>query len=89
MVLARIIPDEEQALSSAAGIKLLVDLLQDSNTNETIALACDCIARLAHTRAGIIYRNCISQICLLHIEMYHHKIDAEILGYFFSLLIYF
>jgi len=53
-VLARIIPDEEQALSSAAGIKLLVDLLQDSTSNETIALACDCIARLSHTRAGKI-----------------------------------
>jgi hypothetical protein len=54
-VLARIIPDEEQALSSAAGIKLLVDLLQDSTSNETIALACDCIARLSHTRAGKQY----------------------------------
>ncbi|XP_071174964.1 ankyrin and armadillo repeat-containing protein-like [Mytilus edulis] len=53
VVLARIIPDEEQALSSAAGIKLIVDILQDSMSNETISLACDCIARLAHTRAGV------------------------------------
>ncbi|KAJ8303491.1 hypothetical protein KUTeg_019887 [Tegillarca granosa] len=53
VVLARIIPDEEQALSSAAGIKLLVDLLQDSESNDILALAADCIARLAHTRAGV------------------------------------
>ena len=52
VVLARIIPDQEQAISSAAGIKLLVDLLQDSNSNNIKALASDCIARLAHTRAG-------------------------------------
>ena len=52
VTLARIIPDEEQAVSSAAGIKLLVDLLQDSKSNETLALTADCIARLSHTRAG-------------------------------------
>ena len=52
VVLARIIPDEEQAISSAAGIKLLVDLLHDSSSNEILGLAADCIARLAHTRAG-------------------------------------
>ncbi|CAG2212123.1 ankyrin and armadillo repeat-containing protein-like [Mytilus edulis] len=53
VVLARIIPDTEQALSSAAGIKLLIDLVQDSTDNEILALSCDCIARLSHTRAGI------------------------------------
>ncbi|KAK3586524.1 hypothetical protein CHS0354_035060 [Potamilus streckersoni] len=53
VVLARIIPDEEQAQSSAIGIKLLVDLLQDSQSNLILALAADCIARLAHTRAGV------------------------------------
>ena len=52
VVLSRIIPDQEQAMSSAAGIKLLVDLLQDSQSVSIRALACDCIARLAHTRAG-------------------------------------
>ena len=52
VTLARIIPDEEQAVSSAAGIKLLVDLLAESKSNEILALAADCIARLAHTRAG-------------------------------------
>ncbi|XP_033754568.1 ankyrin and armadillo repeat-containing protein-like [Pecten maximus] len=53
VVLSKIIPDEEQALSSAAGIKLLIDLLQDSTSNETLALATDCVARLGHTRAGV------------------------------------
>lgn len=52
VVLSKIIPDEEQALSSATGIKLLVDLLQDSQSDQILALASDCIARLAHTRAG-------------------------------------
>ena len=51
-MLSRIIPDEEQALSSATGIKLLVDLLQDSQSDQILSLAADCIARLAHTRAG-------------------------------------
>lgn len=53
VVLSRIIPDEEQALSSATGIKLLVDLLQDSQSDQILSLAADCIARLAHTRAGV------------------------------------
>jgi len=52
VVLSRIIPDEEQAISSATGIKLLVDLLQDSQSEQILSLASDCIARLAHTRAG-------------------------------------
>ena len=66
VTLARIIPDEEQAVSSAAGIKLLVDLLQDSKSNETLALTADCIARLSHTRAG----EC--KIALfLHLEVYY------------------
>ena len=56
VVLSRIIPDQEQAMSSAAGIKLLVDLLQDSQSVSIRALACDCIARLAHTRAGTTHR---------------------------------
>ena len=52
VVLARIIPDEEQAVTSAAGIKLLVDILQESDSEVIQTLAADCIARLAHTRAG-------------------------------------
>ncbi len=57
VVLSRIIPDEEQAKSSALGIKLIVDLLQDSKDNTILSLASDCIARLAHTRAGKIYNS--------------------------------
>ena len=53
-MLARIIPDEEQAISSAAGIKLLTDLLHDSKSDFILALTADCIARLAHTRAGTL-----------------------------------
>ena len=54
VVLARIIPDAEQALSTAAGIKILIDLVQDSTDNAILALSCDCIARHSHTRAGIL-----------------------------------
>ena len=57
VVLSRIIPDEEQAISSATGIKLLVDLLQDSQSEQILSLASDCIARLAHTRAGKYIHN--------------------------------
>lgn len=53
VVLARIIPDEEQALSSAAGIKLITDLINESKSDLIQALAADCVARLCHTRAGI------------------------------------
>ncbi|RUS75422.1 hypothetical protein EGW08_016801 [Elysia chlorotica] len=67
VILARIIPDEEQAKSSAAGIKLLVDLLQDSQSDEVLALAADCIASLAHTRAGvaaaIVAINAVDHLC--------------------------
>ncbi|XP_077982959.1 ankyrin and armadillo repeat-containing protein-like isoform X2 [Glandiceps talaboti] len=67
--LARIIPDEDQASSSAIGIKLLVDLLEDSKNEEIQALASDCIARLAHTRAGvpaaIVSVNAVILLCQL------------------------
>ncbi|XP_041454687.1 ankyrin and armadillo repeat-containing protein-like isoform X2 [Lytechinus variegatus] len=53
VVLARIIPDEDQATTSAIGIKLLVDLLQQSKNPLILALTAECIARLAHTRAGV------------------------------------
>lgn len=51
-MLSRVIPDEEQAVISAAGIKLISDVLYDSKSAIIQALAADCIARLAHTRAG-------------------------------------
>ncbi|XP_033626712.1 ankyrin and armadillo repeat-containing protein-like [Asterias rubens] len=67
VVLARIVPDEEQASSSAVGIKLIVDLLETSKNESIQALASDCLARLAHTRAGvpaaIISINAIHQLC--------------------------
>ncbi|XP_069509428.1 ankyrin and armadillo repeat-containing protein-like [Ambystoma mexicanum] len=53
IVLARIIPDQESANTSATGIKILVDALEHSSSAKTVALAADCVARLAHTRAGI------------------------------------
>ena len=46
------IPDEEQAVISAAGIKLISDILHESHSPVIQSLAADCIARLAHTRAG-------------------------------------
>lgn len=52
IVLSKIIPDEEQAVVSAAGIKLISDILADSRSHVIQTLAADCVARLAHTRAG-------------------------------------
>ena len=52
VVLSRIIPDEDQSLTSATGIKLLVSLL-DSKTEDIQAAAANFIGGLAHTRAGI------------------------------------
>ncbi|XP_072169198.1 ankyrin and armadillo repeat-containing protein-like [Diadema setosum] len=53
VILARIIPDEDQATTSAIGIKLLVDLLEQSQNPIILALTAGCLARLAHTRAGV------------------------------------
>lgn len=52
VVLSRIIPDEDQSLTSATGIKLLVSFL-DSTTEDIQADAANFIGGLAHTRAGI------------------------------------
>lgn len=52
IVLAKVIPDEEQAVISAAGIKLISDVLHESKSSVVQALAADIVARLAHTRAG-------------------------------------
>ena len=68
VVLARIIPDEEQAISSAAGIKLLSDLLADSRSDQILALTADCIARLAHTRAGQCPGSSVQQEYLLKLK---------------------
>lgn len=53
IVLSRVIPDEEQAVISAAGIKLISDILTESKSHVIQGLAADCVARLAHTRAGV------------------------------------
>jgi len=55
IVLSRVIPDEEQAVISAAGIKLISDILNESRSPVIQSLAADCIARLAHTRAGELH----------------------------------
>ena len=52
VVLSRIIPDEDQSLTSATGIKLLVSHL-DSTSEDIQAAAANFIGGLAHTRAGI------------------------------------
>jgi hypothetical protein len=61
VVLAGVFQDEDPAVASATGIKLLVDLLQSDQKSavavgdfngEARALAADCVARLAHTRHG-------------------------------------
>ncbi|XP_067933581.1 ankyrin and armadillo repeat-containing protein-like [Watersipora subatra] len=69
VVLARIIPDEEQAVASAAGIKLLADILNDSSSKIIQSLASDCVARLAHTRAGVpealVAMDCVERLCSL------------------------
>ena len=54
VVLSRIIPDREPAISSAEGIKTLMNCLEKTTDDDVRALAADCIARLAHTRAGLI-----------------------------------
>ena len=52
VVLSRIIPDEDQSLTSATGIKLLISQL-DSTSEDIQAAAANFIGGLAHTRAGI------------------------------------
>lgn len=53
VVLADILPDVEPAISSAAGIRLIVDLLEKTKNDFIRSLSADCVARLSHTRAGI------------------------------------
>lgn len=52
VVLSRILPDEDQATTSAIGIKLLVRLLEKDD-EEIQAMCSNFIAGLAHTRPGI------------------------------------
>ena len=52
VVLSRIFPDEDQASTSAAGIQMLVTLLQQDD-KELLAMCSNFIAGLSHTRPGI------------------------------------
>ncbi|KAK3702153.1 hypothetical protein QZH41_008212 [Actinostola sp. cb2023] len=52
IVLSRIIPDEDQSLTCAGGIKLLVSLL-DTESEDIQSLAANFLGGLSHTRAGI------------------------------------
>jgi len=51
-VLSPLFVDKAPAFASVEGIKTLVNCLGTSSNDAVIALAADCIARLAHTRAG-------------------------------------
>lgn len=53
VILSRIIPDEDQSLTCARGIKLLVSLLEETQTEDIQALTANFLGGLAHTRAGI------------------------------------
>lgn len=52
VVLSRIFPDEDQAVTSAVGIQLLTSLLQHENV-DLQAMCSNFIAGLSHTRPGI------------------------------------
>uniref|UniRef100_H3AXJ0 Uncharacterized protein n=1 Tax=Latimeria chalumnae TaxID=7897 RepID=H3AXJ0_LATCH len=69
IVLCRTIPDNEPANTTATGIKTIVDVLEQSHSKDALALAADCLARLAHTRAGIpaaiASLNAIGRLCNL------------------------
>ncbi|XP_036370719.1 ankyrin and armadillo repeat-containing protein-like isoform X3 [Octopus sinensis] len=53
VILARIITDEDKAITSAMGIRILIDLLENSVNDAILTLAADCVARLTHTRSDV------------------------------------
>ncbi|KAK6480057.1 ankyrin and armadillo repeat-containing protein-like [Huso huso] len=53
VVLSRIIPDKQPASACALAIQTIVGILEHSQSKPILALAADCVGRLAHTRAGI------------------------------------
>ncbi|XP_025065265.1 ankyrin and armadillo repeat-containing protein-like isoform X3 [Alligator sinensis] len=68
IVLSRIIPDNEPANITAIGIRTIVDTLERSQAHHTLALAADCVARLAHTRAdavGVLFQLLSSSVVLV------------------------
>jgi ankyrin repeat protein len=52
IILSRILPDEDQSLTCATGVKLLVSLLE-SQSEDIQSLAANFLGGLAHTRAGV------------------------------------
>jgi len=71
VVLSRIIPDEEPAVSSAEGIKTIVDRLAGAKDDNVRAVAADCIARLAHTRAGGV-------ACLQNVTVFEKQVVSTV-----------
>ncbi|KAM4626878.1 ankyrin and armadillo repeat-containing protein [Discoglossus pictus] len=53
VVLARVIVDVDQVTLSARGVTILTELMKSSTNPDTLVLAGELIASLAHTRAGI------------------------------------
>ncbi|XP_041077666.1 ankyrin and armadillo repeat-containing protein-like isoform X2 [Polyodon spathula] len=53
VVLSRIIPDKQPASACALAIQTIVGTLEHSQSKPILALAADCVGRLARTRAGI------------------------------------
>ncbi|XP_075043561.1 ankyrin and armadillo repeat-containing protein-like [Mixophyes fleayi] len=53
VVLADIVTDKDPSYTCAIGIQTLVELLETAQSNDTLALAADCVARLTHARAGL------------------------------------
>nr|XP_033796329.1 ankyrin and armadillo repeat-containing protein-like isoform X2 [Geotrypetes seraphini] len=56
VVLSRIILNNDPADTCATGLRILVDTLEQATSNSTLAVAADCVARLAHTRAVLPLR---------------------------------
>ncbi|OCT84560.1 hypothetical protein XELAEV_18022713mg [Xenopus laevis] len=69
VILAPIILDKKPSYTCAVGIQTLVSLLEDSTSDETLALAADCVARLSHSRAGLpaamVSIEVVSMLCQL------------------------
>ncbi|MBN3290852.1 ANKAR protein, partial [Polypterus senegalus] len=67
VVLSSIIPNQKPASIRALGIKTIVDIMEEPHSKPVLALAADCVGRLAHTRAGIpsaiISINSVSVLC--------------------------
>ncbi|XP_063801701.1 ankyrin and armadillo repeat-containing protein-like isoform X2 [Pseudophryne corroboree] len=53
VVLAHIISDKDPSYTCAVGIQTLIGLLETAQSNDTLALAADCVARLTHARTGL------------------------------------